>query len=170
MIKRPQTRQNQTISRRMKILYQFRGTIASSTLCYYKMYQDLPLLESSFCDLGKFAIRPARRLGGGILSGTSKNRRNVAGKRGTDGKQTTQFILQTLYARLASKTYGLCKDHGCSATCRQKAAIKSNAKSKFAGVPICTFQSRCFPGTSRLPMLDRTSLTTCVGSSNLVNE
>ena len=150
MIKRPQTRQNQTISRRMKILYQFRGTIASSTLCYYKMYQDLPLLESSFCDLGKFAIRPARRLEGVMLSGTNKNGRKVAGKRGTAGNPKIQFVLRTLYARLASKICGLCKDHGRSATRRQRAVIKSNAKSKLTGLPICILQSRCFPARSCL--------------------
>ena len=150
MIKRALTRQNQTISRRVKLLYQFRGTIASLTLCYYKMYKYLPLLESLFCDLGKFALRPARRLGGVILSGTNKNGRNVAGKRGTDGNPTTQVVLQTLYARLASKLYGLCKDRGCSATCRQRAVIKSNAKSKLTGLPICILQSRCFPAPSCL--------------------
>ena len=125
-------------------------SLPQSILCYYKMYKYLPLLEGLFCDLGKFAIRTARRLGGFILTGTNKNGRNVAGKRGTDGNPTTQVVLQTLYARLASKLYGLCKDRGCSATCRQRAVIKSNAKSKLTGLPICILQSRCFPAPSCL--------------------
>ena len=117
------------------------------------LLQDVPEFATArklVLYVGKFALRPARRLGGVILSGTNKNGRNVAGKRGTDGNPTTQVVLQTLYARLASKLYGLCKDRGCSATCRQRAVIKSNAKSKLTGLPICILQSRCFPAPSCL--------------------